>query len=236
LTLTLTLLHTAVVRLGCTGPHSETGNACHYVVPGINSPKPVDFFRILRLAYRKSPVQDVNGVGTAAPPPDVDLAVIYPFTYETFTPELVRVGAQGGGQGVGGRAGSLKERLETMNETFSKVIAFLQNSGRGFHWLPVGHRITYKLCLTTWKTLHTSQLLYLCELISHYLPPRSLHSSNTNLLTRPASITSNFSSWAFSVSAPSTWNSLPAHIRSIDTLSTFKRYIKFHLFQSAFTV
>jgi len=48
--------------------------------------------------------------------------------------------------------------------------------------LPVGHRITYKLCLTTWKTLHTSQPLYLSELISHYLPPRYLRSSNTNLL------------------------------------------------------
>ena len=35
------------------------------------------------------------------------------------------------------------------------------------------HRITYKLCLTTWKTLHTYQPLYLSALISHYLPPRS---------------------------------------------------------------
>jgi len=35
---------------------------------------------------------------------------------------------------------------------------------------------------------------------------------------------------------PCTWNSLPAHIRSIDTLSTFKRHLKFHIFQSAFTV
>jgi len=51
-----------------------------------------------------------------------------------------------------------------------------------------------------------------------------------------AGITSNFSSRAFSVSAPSTWNSLPAHIRSIGTLSTFKRHLKSHLFQSAFTV
>jgi len=95
---------------------------------------------------------------------------------------------------------------------------------------------TYKLCLTTWKTLHTSQPLYLSELISHYLPHRSLRSSNTNLLTRPDGITSNFSSRAFCVSAPSTWNSLPAHTRSIDTLSTYKRHLKFHLFQSAFTV
>ena len=51
----------------------------------------------------------------------------------------------------------------------------------------------------------TSQPLYLSELNSHYLPPRSLRSSNANLLTRPAGITSNFSSRAFSVSAPSGW-------------------------------
>ena len=35
---------------------------------------------------------------------------------------------------------------------------------------------------------------------------------------------------------PSTWNSLPAHIRSIDTLSIFERHLKFHIFQSTFTV
>ena len=84
--------------------------------------------------------------------------------------------------------------------------------------------VTYKLCLTTWKTLHTSQPLYLSELISQYLASRSLRSSNTNLLTRPPGITSNLSSWAFSVSAPSTWNSLPAHICPINTLSTFNTH------------
>ena len=106
---------------------------------------------------------------------------------------------------------------------------------RDLCWLPVGRRIINKLRLT--KTLHISQPPYLSELISHYLeylPSRSLRSSN--LLTRPPGITSNFSPRAFSVSAPSTWNSLPAHIRSIDTLSTFRCHLKYHLFQSAFTV
>jgi len=28
---------------------------------------------------------------------------------------------------------------------------------RNFYWLPVGHRIIYRLCLTTWKTLNTFQ-------------------------------------------------------------------------------
>ena len=76
---------------------------------------------------------------------------------------------------------------------------------------PVSHRITFKLCLLTWKTLHTAHPLNLSELVTHYLPSKALHSSNTNLLARPSSITSNFTSWAFSVSAPSTWNSLPTH-------------------------
>ena len=49
----------------------------------------------------------------------------------------------------------------------------------------------YELCLTIWKTLRTAQPLYLSELISHYLPSRSLRSSNANLLV------SNFSSQAF---------------------------------------
>ena len=105
---------------------------------------------------------------------------------------------------------------------------------RDLHWLPVSHRINFKLCLLTWKTLHTARPPYLSELITHYLPPRALRSSNTNLLARPTGITSNFTSRAFSVSAPSTWNSLPTHIRSLDKLSTFKRQLKSHLFQSAF--
>ena len=58
----------------------------------------------------------------------------------------------------------------------------------------------------------------------------------TQIHCRPFSITSNFTSRAFSVSTPSTWNSLPAHIRSLDKLSTFKRQLKSHLFQSAFAV
>jgi len=41
----------------------------------------------------------------------------------------------------------------------------------------------------------------------------------TELPDRPL-LLATFPSRAFSVSAPSTWNSLPAHIRSIDTLST----------------
>lgn|SRR6218665_1022239 len=91
------------------GPHSETGSACYYSQPGVNRPLPVDFFRILRIAYLK-PIGELL----------VDLPIVYPLTFETFTPELVKTKELGIGH---------KERLEKMKETFSKVIAFLQNSG-----------------------------------------------------------------------------------------------------------
>jgi len=61
------------------------------------------------------------------------------------------------------------------------------------HWLPLSHRVTFKLCLITWKTLYTAQSPYLSELITHYLSPRAVHSSNSNLLILPFDITANFS-------------------------------------------
>ena len=107
---------------------------------------------------------------------------------------------------------------------------------RDLHWLPINHRISYKLSLLTWKALYAAEPSYLSELISPYVPAQTLCSSNTYLLSIPTAVTSHFSSRSFSVSAPSTWNSLPEHIRSIDRLSTFKRQLKSHFFQSAFTV
>jgi len=75
----------------------------------------------------------------------------------------------------------------------------------------------------------------LCTLVSacffYYVP-----STRIFYQYLPTGVTSHFSSRSFSVSAPSTWNSLPQHIRSIDRLSAFKRQLKSHFFQSAFTV
>jgi hypothetical protein len=88
------------------GPHSETGSACYYSQPGINRPVPVDFFRILRVAYLK-PVGDLL----------VELPVVHPVIYETFTPELIKSKELGASQ---------KERVEKMKETFAKVTSFLQ--------------------------------------------------------------------------------------------------------------
>jgi len=86
---------------------------------------------------------------------------------------------------------------------------------------PVSHRITFKLCLLTWKTLHTAHPPYLSELITHYLTSKALRSSNTNLLARPSGITSNFTSRAFSVSPPSQLK-LTAPIRTSAPLTNYQ--------------
>jgi len=68
---------------------------------------------------------------------------------------------------------------------------------RDLHWLPVSHRVTFKLCLITCKTFHTAHPPYLSKLITHYLPSKALRSSNANLLAGPSGITSNFTSPTF---------------------------------------
>jgi len=40
---------------------------------------------------------------------------------------------------------------------------------------------------------------------------------------------------AFRVSAPKVWNTLPLHIRQSQSLSTFRRHLKKHYFQLAYT-
>jgi len=49
------------------------------------------------------------------------------------------------------------------------------------HWLPIKQRITLKLALIAFKTLHTCQPGYLRELLHFYTPARNLRSPRTAL-------------------------------------------------------
>ncbi len=50
------------------------------------------------------------------------------------------------------------------------------------HWLPINHSIDLKNLLITYKALSGLALQYLSELLSHYSPPRPLHSQNSGHL------------------------------------------------------
>ncbi len=53
------------------------------------------------------------------------------------------------------------------------------------HWLPIKHRIDFKILLTTYKALNGLAPQYLSELLSHYSPPHPLRSQNSGHLKIP---------------------------------------------------
>jgi len=103
---------------------------------------------------------------------------------------------------------------------------------RSLHWLPVKHRVTYKMAALTFKTMSSSTPAYLNDLIHTAVPVRPLRSSDAPLLNVPRTRT-EFARRSFSVAAPHTWNSLPSDVRSCYTVDTFKRHLKTHLFRQS---
>ncbi|KAK5918790.1 hypothetical protein CgunFtcFv8_022743 [Champsocephalus gunnari] len=115
-------------------------------------------------------------------------------------------------------------RLLTHTKSWHHITPVLKE----LHWLPVSHRIHYKLLVLTFKALHHLAPLYLTDLLTLYQPPRSLRSSSAGLLSIPKAKRDR----AFSVAAPKLWNSLPQELRESESLTLFQSRLKTHLFNS----
>ena len=126
-------------------------------------------------------------------------------------------------------------KLQRIQNSLARIV--LQSDGRAhsepllrkLHWLPVQSRIHFKLATITYKALSTNSPQYLSSLIHYYQPVRSLRSSDQHYLL-PTPSSTNFGSRSFRSSAPTIWNSIPLEIRSSQTIETFKRNLKTHLF------
>ena len=103
------------------------------------------------------------------------------------------------------------------------------------HWLPIKHRINFKILLITYKALNGLAPQYLSELLTHYSPSRLLRSQNSGQLIIPRISKSTAGGRSFSYLAPKLWNSLPTIVQEADTLCQFKARLKTHLFDLAFT-
>lgn len=102
------------------------------------------------------------------------------------------------------------------------------------HWLPIKSRITYKVLLLTFKSLHGLAPHYLTDLLHPYDPSRSLRSSSKGQLIVPRTRLKATSDRAFHVAAPILWNNLPDHIQNAPSLAMFKQHLKTHLFLEAY--
>ena len=115
-------------------------------------------------------------------------------------------------------------RILTKTRKFDHITPILKD----LHWLPVRERINFKLLLLTWKVIDGLAPSYISNFLVPYKPVCALRSSDKHLLTVPRT-SSTLKDCAFSVAAPTLWNSLPLDIRCCDSLQSFKTLLKTHI-------
>jgi len=98
---------------------------------------------------------------------------------------------------------------------------------RSLHWLPVEHRVTYKLAVLTFNVRLTATPAYLNSLISNHVTASrmSLRSSSRSLMAVPSTNTV-CASRSFSVCAPVVGNSLPPEIQLCSCLKTLNQNLR----------
>ena len=128
------------------------------------------------------------------------------------------------------------DRLQAVQNSLARAIVpsvrrfdHVSPTLKTLHWLPVRKRIQFKIATLTFKVLSNDQPSYLRDLVRQHIPTRSLRSGSKQLLVIP-DIRSANGRRSFSFAAPTIWNSLPDKVRSSNTLLTFRKRLKSHLF------
>ena len=121
-------------------------------------------------------------------------------------------------------------RVVTQKPRFCHITPVLSD----LHWLPVRHRISFKIATVTYRVLQFQQPSYLACLIPRYVPARALRSSSSLSICVPPRKTTMAASKSFSSVASGIWNALPNHLSSVPTLPVFRRALKHHLFLLAY--
>ena len=102
--------------------------------------------------------------------------------------------------------------------------------------VPVSQYILFKILLLTHKALHNQTPSYLTDLLHRHNPFRSCSSDAKFLTSPPRTKHRTWGDRAFSLAAPTLWNSLPKHICDCTNPPTFKSVTKTYLFKMAFKV
>ena len=103
------------------------------------------------------------------------------------------------------------------------------------HWLPVSDRIFFKLMLITYKVINTTEPSYLYSLIPSHVSSRPTRSSDNPNLEIHISHSVRMGDRAFSIAAPTLWNSLPNFIRQAPSTNIFKTRLKTYLFSNRYS-
>lgn len=127
-------------------------------------------------------------------------------------------------------------RLQTLQNTAARIITRTSRYEhitpvlKELHWLPVNHRVEFKILVLTYKALHDQSPVYIRDMLEIYRPARNLRSKDTNQLVVPRTKTVKYGGRSFSAVAPRLWNDLPVSIRNSDSVPLFKKRLKTHMF------
>ena len=130
-------------------------------------------------------------------------------------------------------------RLQLVQNTAARIVSRCKRSDhvspvlRDLHWLPVQQRINHKVLSLAYSCFNATAPQYLQDLVQAYVPSRPLRSAAQSRLRIPSAGENRKKSLgnrAFSGAAPQLWNALPQTIRQSETIVTFRRRLKTHLF------
>jgi len=132
--------------------------------------------------------------------------------------------------------------LQRVQNTAARLVLGLKRTAhttpalKKLHWLPVHQSITFKIATLVHRVQRQDYPLFLCDLV-HFTNADCNRSRLRSATSGAASVVrtrTNLGQRAFSVAAPSMWNSLPPSLRLIDSHTEFRRQLKTHLFNQAF--
>ena len=115
-------------------------------------------------------------------------------------------------------------RVVTRSPRFSRSVPLLKS---------LHYRIIFKICTIAYQTLSSTQPAYLNSMLTPARNSRQLRSTCSNPLYIPR-VKTKAGTRAFSVAAPTVWNSLPASVKSEGNIVSFWRRLKTYLFNAVY--
>ena len=100
------------------------------------------------------------------------------------------------------------------------------------HWLPLKHRIMFKLLSFVYKILNNQAPKYLGNCLNLYRPTRALRSASDPLRLTYSITRTLAGDRTFTVTASKYWYDLPLSLRQSSSVAIFRKALKTHLFCS----
>ena len=137
-----------------------------------------------------------------------------------------------------GCSAATKKRLQVVQNNAARVLLRIRDRRAhispvlmDLHWLPIEHRIAYKVLLTIHGAIHNITFpAYIQSFVEFYVPMSSLRSANDSFTLVPSNFNVRFGRNSFIHTGFKLWNDLPNTLRSLTSTPVFKSKLKTYLF------